>query len=803
MKNKYNKITTLTKRYTPSFTTGLSSLQVKERIEQGLKNDSTQKYSKSYLSIFAGNVFTFFNLLGLIVFISLLVSGTKTLSNYVFVLVYLANATIGIVQEIRAKKSIDRLTLITSRSTTVVRDGKETDVSPSDVVLDDVIKLSVGNQIPTDGIILDGAVEVNESLLTGESIPLKKKSGDALLSGSFIVSGNCYMRADKVGSDNYVETLSSQAKIYKKPKSELMNTLRFFIKTIGIIIIPLAVAYMLKSTLYAHKELSDAIARTSALVIGMIPSGMFLLTSLALAVGIIKLAKRNTMVNDLYSLEMLARVDTVCFDKTGTLTDGNMVVSEVIPLNGTDIETIENAIRSILFATKDDNHTACALAERFGRKKCIKAVYTLPFSSERKLSLITSENGYTYTLGAPEFVLTNGIPDDISETVDEHASKGNRVIILALSKEIAKDGFIPKDNVPLALIALSDNIRKEATQTVKWFNDNGVTIKVISGDNPLTVSEISKRAGVIGAENYISLEGLSDEEVKDAADKYNVFGRVLPDQKALLIKSLKEKGRVTAMTGDGVNDILAMKEADCAVSVATGSDAARNIAHIVLMDNNFNNMPQVVFEGRRVINNVKSSSSLYLMKTFFTMLMAICSLIIPYMKVYPFQLSQMNIMEIFVIGIPSFFLALQPNDSIVKGKFLTDIVTKSIPSALLMLINVMAIEIVNNALGGVTNEETIRSFQIFALTFAGVVNLFIISMPFNKYRTVLFVVSFILIAGIFTFTVINGLAALQLERLSVLFNAPLFFCLLPALIIIDFPLYYLFRKIVYTIINKK
>jgi len=744
-------------RFFPSPDHGLCQTQVKDRFEHGLNNNVKQKYSKSYLSIFVNNICTFFNLLGLIVFVALLLVNAK-LSNYFFILFFVANTTIGIVQEIRAKRCIDRLSLLTPHTTKAIRNGQTVEINTENIVLDDVLLLGIGCQIPTDCKILEGDIEVNESLLTGESVAIKKHPGDNLFAGSFITSGICKVQAIKVGKDNYVEQLSAKAKKYKKPHSEIMSALRIIIKIVGFVMIPIAVALVLKSLFISKGDLlekfPEAVLTTATVIVGMIPSGMFLLTSLALAVGIIKLSKHNTLVQDLYSLEMLARVDTVCFDKTGTITDGNMTVKSVEIIDNNEKSDITTIISSMLGALKDNNQTAQALINHFGNEQKIEFKFTLPFNSARKLSAVTFTNGKTYAFGAPEFVLNKEKYSQLKEKIDKYAAEGLRVLVFAKSnKELAED-FIPNDFSPVSLILIVDNIREDAIDTINWFKQNDVAIKVISGDNPITVSEVSKRVGIDGAENYISLEGLSEQEVLDVANKYTVFGRVSPEQKALLVKALKAAGHVTAMTGDGVNDILALKESDCAISVAAGSDAARNVSHLVLTDNNFNSLPKVVYEGRRVINNVQCSASLFLMKTLFTMIMATISLILPYMTAYPFLPSQMNMLEFFVIGIPAFCLSLQPNDSRIQGKFINYVIKKSLPSALLMIFNVIVIEIIKKA-WGLFDDNIYVNMQVFAILVAGVINLFIVCKPLNKYRSVLFFVSAFLVIMVILFAIFN------------------------------------------------
>ena len=792
MKAENNSNLKTTERFSPSSGEGLSSVQVKSRVEDGLVNISSQKYSKSYLSIFASNIFTVFNLLGLIVFISLLCVGAE-LFDFVFVLVYIANFSIGIIQEIRAKKCIEKLSLVAQKNVKAIRDGKEAEIAATDIVLDDILKLEIGNQIPTDCIVTDGVIEVNESLLTGESVPIKKQAGDPLFAGSFIVAGRCIARADKVGKDNYVEQLSAKAKKYRKPRSELMSSLRFFIKAVAIVIVPMAAAYMIKSVVIVKESVPEAVRRTSAVVIGMIPSGMFLLTSLALAVGIIKLARQNTLVQDLYSLEMLARVDTICFDKTGTITDGKMTFVEEIIINPHDTST-EDIISSMLCELKDNNQTAIALYEKFGDDGKFTATAALPFNSARKLSAVTFDNKGTFAFGAPEFVLSTEEYDGIKPLVEKQTQKGLRVLVLAHSHDCIDEDKIPKDFSAISLLLIADNVREDAAETVAWFKENDVAIKVISGDNPITVSEVSKRVGIDDAENFISLDGLSDDEVYNAADKYTVFGRVSPEQKAILIKSLKDKGHTTAMTGDGVNDIIALKEADCAISVASGSEAARNVAHLVLMDDNFNHMPQVVHEGRRVINNVQSSASLYLMKTFFTMILAFIVLLIPTLKCYPFTLKQMNPLEMIIIGLASLSLSMQPNDSRVTGKFIANVIGKSLPAAIVMVLSVGAVGLIS-LFDTTTDHEVFCTMAILALTFAGLVNLFNICRPFNRFRTILFSIISALLIILLCITICCGMEFIGLTKLSPSEGHLYHLLELFAIIAMDFPLSIILNKL--------
>lgn len=723
-------------RYSPDISAGLTDAQVNERYSQFLFNDTNQKYSKSYASILIGNLCTFFNLLCVLAAIALAYSQAPV-SQFLFVVIFALNLGFGIVTEIVAKRKIDKLSLLTVPTSKVVRNGAVAEIKSKEIVLDDIVVLSLGNQIPADCIVLDGVVEVNESLLTGESVPVKKEPGDLLYAGSFISSGTCKARADKVGKATYLNSLSAKAKKYKKPNSELMRSSKLIIYIVGILIIPIAaLMFFVNWNNYIPSEISrlnDTIQRTVSIVIGMIPSGMLLLTSIALTLGIIRLMSRNTLVQDLYSLEMLARVNVLCLDKTGTITDGRMKVNDCMLLNNPTDYSVNEIVGSCLNSLQDNNQTSIALYNYFGHNTVLKASATLPFSSKRKLSAVTFDEIGTIAIGAPEFVLQS-LPDKISRIINQYASMGLRVLMVAHSNGKLAGDRLPSGFKPLAIISIADNIRDDAAQTIRWFKENDVAIKIISGDNPVTVAEVARRVGVNNADKYISLEGLNDKEVASVANKYTVFGRVTPEQKAILVKTIKSEGNTVAMTGDGVNDILAMKEADCAVSVASGSDAAKNVSHIVLMDNNFSNMPSVVFEGRRVINNIQNSSSLYLMKTLFTTIFAVISIILQ--QVYPFKTNNMMLMEIFVIGVASFFLSLQPNKSRVQGKYLPYVLSRTIPCAIVLVLAVESTHVVNLIVPEYFNEH-LQEMSVVIITFAGLVMLYRVCLPLNLYRTVL------------------------------------------------------------------
>lgn len=800
----------------PDSKVGLTSEQVAVHVKEGQINAAPKKYSKTYRQIITNNVLTFFNLLCVLCAIALAVANAE-LSQFLFVPIFLSNIVIGVFQEVRSKIKIDKLTILTEPHTKVIRGGTEMEIPTHEIVLEDILVMEIGQQIPADCIIAEGVVEVNESLLTGESVAIKKCPGDTLFAGSFLTSGKCRLRVEKIGKQTYINQLTSRAKQYKKPKSEIMSSVHLFIRIIAILLVPITAGMFFRNWtalcasfnttisrwatennvffaeigswdifhigfgraeglhefsalfgengLYATPDLfvqacrgvfNDSVQRTASVVIGMIPSGLLLLTSFALAIGVFRLAQNNTLVQDLYSLEMLARVNVLCLDKTGTITDGQMEVADYTVLNNTLVYPAEEILSSMLAALPDNNQTSIALHNKFGHNAHFSAGIVLPFSSARKYSAVTFKGVGTFALGAPEFIL-NQVPARVEKAVNAYAQQGLRVILLAYTEEDIADDRISGKAKPVALIALRDNIRKDAIETIAWFKENDVGIKVISGDNPITVSEVAKRAGVENADKYISLEGLSSLEVENVANEYTVFGRVTPEQKAILIRQIKASGDTVAMTGDGVNDILAMKEADCAISIASGSEAARNVSNIVLLDNNFSNMPKVVYEGRRVINNVKNSASLYLMKTFLTAILAVFCLLTG--STYFFVTSNMLLFELFIAAIPSVFLSLQPNTDRVQGKFITYVISRAFPGAFTLAFAVISMYFTSTplfanllAMGNyesiqllpIDAEKAILLSELFArdylalsflaLTFSGAVMLYRLCQPFNIMR---------------------------------------------------------------------
>jgi cation-transporting ATPase E len=674
-------------------------------------------------------------------------------NNLTFLAVILPNTIIGIIQEIKAKRMIDKLSLVSAPMATVIRDSQKLSIPIAEVVIDDIVHFKSGDQIYTDCVVSAGMTEVNESLLTGEADAITKKPGDQLLSGSYISSGSCYARVDHVGKDNYIEKLSSEAKKHQPPKSELLRSLNLIIKSVAFIIIPLGILTFIQGwNTYTGEDITFlakytfATNKMAAVVIGMIPSGLFLLTSIALAVGTINLAKNHTLVQELYCIEMLARVDVLCLDKTGTITDGTMRVIDCIEVNNTTDYTIREVVGSMMNTFDESNPTSDSLIRYFDKNNVLNPVTVLPFSSKRKYSAITFENPTskelvgTFYLGAPEFVLTNTY-DKVKARVERFASQGCRVLALAHSSGQIKDNNNLKGVKVLALIVIQDHIREEAFATIEYFRKNDVEVKVISGDNAMTVSEIASRAGVENANRFISLEGLSDEEVYEIAFDYVVFGRVSPSQKRVLVRALKDGQKTVAMTGDGVNDILALKEADCSIAMASGSEAVRYASHLVLQDSNFASMPKVVAEGRRVINNVQRTSTLFLTKTIFTILLTIMYLILgkvhPVGITYPFEASQLFLIEFFAIGFPSMFLAIQANTERVKGKFLSNVLKSTLPGALTIVI----FHGITYGLMDVFNwdMDVYSTITIIITTAICFFVLYQVSKPFNLLKTIIFV----------------------------------------------------------------
>lgn len=658
---------------------GLSTEQVKQRFAAHADNYKVESSTMSVSDIVKSNVFTYFNLIFAI--IAVLLSIVAAWSDMMFLPIIIANTCIGIIQEVHSKKVLDRLSILNAPHCTVVRDGQEHEVEAHKLVLDDVVVLQAGSQIPADATVLDGELQVNESLITGESDEIAKHVGDELLSGSFVVSGKAHARLEKVGKDSYISKLTLQATQSKKgEQSEMIRSLNYLIMVMGIIIIPIGIALFVQSYIFNEGTLKESITGMVAAIIGMIPEGLYLLSSVAMAVSSVRLAQKKVLIHDMKCIETLARVNVLCVDKTGTITEPGMHVYETKVLDGLDEAQTVATIADVVAAQEKDNVTMEALQDYFTKGSGHKAKEVFSFSSETKFSGATMDDGKAYVIGAPEFVLRSQF-EEYQEQIAEYSSKGYRVLVFGEYEGILSRKPLTEPVVPMGLVMLANPIRKGTKDTFRYFAENDVDIKVISGDNPLTVSVIASEAGIEGAERYVDASILKTQsDYDEAVEKYTVFGRVTPNQKRMLVQALKEHKKTVAMTGDGVNDVLALKDADCSVAMASGSDAASNVAQLVLLDSDFTRMPSVVAEGRRVVNNIERTASLYIVKNIFSMLLAIFSVIL--MLDYPLEPSQVSLISMFTIGIPSFILALEPNKNPIRGRFLTNVLVKALPAGL-------------------------------------------------------------------------------------------------------------------------
>jgi len=700
---------------------GLSREEVEREKSLGHVNTVKEKVGKSYARIISDNLFTFFNLVWTLVAIVLISFGSYT--NLTFLFIIIPNVLIAIVQEIRAKVTVEKLSVTTEPRATVVRDGKLVEIDVCELVIGDVMKIELGKEVLSDAVVIYGVAEANESMLTGESDAIKKQDGDTVLAGSFLVSGSIYAKVIRVGADNYVHKIESAAKGFKAPASNLFRDLNKLIKYIGIFLVPMAALTFVANWFAYDGVLETAVIKTCGSIIGMIPAGIYLLVTITLTLSVITLSRKQTLVQDMYSIEMLASADVLCLDKTGTITDGTMSVVAFESIDGTPCDEIKEIMARIEGSEQSINNTSRALIAHFGKKDA-QVRDLLPFSSQRKYSAVSFEEGGTYAIGAPHFVPCP-ISSELDKKIAERAKEGERVLILARIPSFEDVGEA------VAMIAIADNIRPNAKATIEKFQEQGVTVKIISGDHAATVSTIAARVGVRDADKYLSCENISDDELVRVCADYTVFGRVTPEQKVLLVKSLKKSGHTVAMTGDGVNDTLALKESNCAIAMADGSEVARKVSQIVLLNSDFGTLPDVVREGRRCINNVRASAVLFLMKTIFTIclsLYAVCTV-----SGYPFEPKQFMLLELFVIGIASVLLALEPNNKRIEGSFLKTVLVKSAPNALVMFIPVLVIMLFG-AFGSSIPSATRNSVAMIVVTVVGFINLVCICRPFTKWR---------------------------------------------------------------------
>ena len=724
--------------------TGLTDEQVNERIEQGKVNADENPNTRTYKQIVRENTLTFFNFLNLVLLVLVLLVGSY--KNAFFVCIIIINTLIGIAQEIRAKKTIDKLAILTAKKSIVIREGKKWTVPTEELVLDDLVCLKTGDQVPADAKVLEGSVEVNESLLTGESDNLPKNVGDELFSGSFVTAGEACCQIIHVGKDNYAAQITSEAKEFKRHNSELKNSLNAILKVISIIIVPLGALLFYKQYYIVGNTFKASVVSMVAGVLGMIPEGLVLLTSVALTLGALVLANKKTLVQELYCIETLARVDTLCLDKTGTITEGTMCVERVEPWSESllrnltedkeepdeggmlqdqeiqpenaetqnpdtgsqteadqaentdetaalqDIHEIEDMMGNLMYVLKDQNATIDALRKRFPTKTSMTPEHIIPFSSDRKYSGAVFEDRGTYLMGAAQFLFPEG-REEILDVCQKYAQEGLRVLTLAHSSQMAEGTELPADLEPVALLLLTDVIREEAPDTLKFFDSQEVDLKVISGDDPVNVSAIAKRAGLKNAESYVDATTLeTEEDLEEAVSKYSIFGRVTPQQKKEMVQALQKQGHTVAMTGDGVNDVLALKEADCSIAMAQGSDAAKNIANVVLLDSNFASMPHIVNQGRRVVNNIRTAASMFLIKTMFSVMLSLLTIF--FGNTYPFEPIQMSLISACAVGIPTFLLAQENNYDKIDHTFLRHVFLNAFPAAITISSCVFAIMLV-------------------------------------------------------------------------------------------------------------
>ena len=757
-------------RLEPDPTVGLSAADVQDRTDKGYANLSVTSPTNTVRHIILSNVFTYFNFIFFALAAALICVGS--FNNLTFLGVILVNTAIGIVQELNAKRTLDKLTLLAEPRATVVRDGKESAIPTESLVVDDIVIFSAGNQICADAVVVSGEVQVNESLVTGESDEITKRAGDSLLSGSFIVSGVCRARLDKVGHDSFVSKLTLDAK--KSSKSGhpgMMRSLTRLVQVIGVVIIPMGIALFLRQRAMLDLTTKENVEKTTAALIGMIPEGLYLLANVALAVSVVTLAKKETLVHDLKCIETLARVDVLCVDKTGTITEPVMEVEQIISLNEQTSEAkLESLLTDFAGNMAADNNTMQALKNRFGKPRFRKAVSVQSFSSTTKTSGVSFGDAEHYLLGAPEFLLKDGY-DLWRAHIEPYAATGCRVLMFA---HVGADRIL----TPLGLVLLTNKIRPNARATFEYFTEQGVAIKVISGDNPLTVSAAAAAAGIPDADNGIDLSTVkTDEALEDAAASYTVFGRVTPEQKRKLVRYLKKAGHTVAMTGDGVNDVLALKEADCSVAMASGSDVACQVSHLVLLNSDFASMPSVVAEGRQVINNIERSASLFLVKNIFSFVLSLISIFAVF--AYPLTPVQLSLISTTTIGIPAFFLALEKNENLVRGKFLRNVLFRALPAALTDLFIIGGVILFEHAFS--LENEMISTISTILMGGVGFAMVFRISRPFNWKRAVLlgglltlFVGTMLIVPGFLSLAPIDFQGALVLVVFALLIPSVLF-----------------------------
>ncbi len=767
---------------------GLAPEQVKQRVKEGLTNKTQKHVTKTYWQIFTDNFFNFLNMIVFAVFVLMLLVRLSW-THYLFLGIAMANTIIGIIQDVRARHLVDKLHVIVDPKAKVLRDGQEIDIPVDEVVLSDILLLSSGDQVCADCELVSGDASIDESLISGESLPVKKEIGEAIYSGTFLTAGKCKAKVIRVGSANYAETLQNQAKEFSRPKSEIKASVGNIILWCGILaiilgiisfviwLVPRATSGMAPNEIFdlESADFKNFIEGVTGSMVAMLPTGMFLLTSVTLTSGVLILAKRRMLVQQFYSIEMLARIDVLCLDKTGTLTDGLMNVAKIVPSDGHSEEEIRAGVTKLLSATHDSNPTAAALRKELGEIEC-NVLAVMPFDSAMKYSAATIEGEGTYAIGAYGFLPAKN--ERVREAMETYMAKGYRCIIMAHSNSAINESTPPTDFEIYGFIVLADHLKEDAAKNIAWFKENGVAIRVISGDSATTVAEIARRAGVDNADRYISLEGVGLEDTAKYAKEYTVFGRVSPEQKAVLVEAYKNMGHKVAMTGDGVNDILALKVADCSIAMASGSEAARNVSHLVSLDSDFSKLPDVVGQGRRVINNLQRTCSLFLNKTFFAIVMTVVFIIsgLAGGHNYPFSTSNLLVWEVFSIGAPAFFLALQPSNERLRGAFLKNVLSSAGPAAFLEALAACLPFIIYRAWPSsytwADNPDSwfavAKTLSVCCFTLMSFVVLLRVSLPPNKYRIVVFSIFLALGLGVFAwdFGVRGALLALEWDGLN-------------------------------------
>ncbi|EOW2629812.1 cation-translocating P-type ATPase [Enterococcus hirae] len=758
-------------RYAPDYREGLTDEQVAERVHAQATNETIDPSFKTNKQIVLQNIFTYFNLIFIVLAVLLcLVSSYKNLT---FLPVILANTGIAIYQEIRSKKILDNLSVLNAAKVTVVRNGAANKIDMEELVLDDVILLETGQQIPADGYVLDGKLQVNEALLTGEADEIVKEVDDYLMSGSFVVSGKAYVRLDKVGYDSYISQLTAKAKkMGGGEQSEMIASLNKLIKWIGIIIIPIGITLFSQSYFFNGNTIKESVVAMEAALIGMIPEGLYLLTTIALAMSAARLAKQRVLLHDMKSIETLARVNVLCVDKTGTITENQMSVQKLVIAKNEQAEQqatrIQELISDYAKAMANDNATMQAIKTYFNKPTDQEPLSILPFSSVQKFSSVTFADG-VYVLGAPEMVLRERF-ETVKNEFNQYADQGYRVLVFGSYQGILSEALLEAEVIPLAYLLIANPIRKEAPDTFAYFKEQGVAIKVISGDNPQTVSTVALQVGIANADQYIDVSQLAEEDYLSAVEKYTVFGRVKPEQKMQFVQLLKQKNTV-AMTGDGVNDILAMKEADCSIAMASGNEATIQAAQVALLDSDFSRMPEIVAEGRRVVNNIERSASLFLVKNIFSFLLSVFSVL--FALTYPLEPSQITLISLFTIGLPSFLLALEENKNRIEGKFIVNVLEKAIPGGLTDMTVVGTLVV-----GGVIlhlNKTDVSTASTMLLTAVGFLVLYKICHPLNQFRgrIILFCAAGILFSVVFLHKLfsISAISPVSILLLLILFFA--------------------------------